>query len=103
MAPSTADAPWRSRAGLFLVDHQGDGGSSRQPSGAVPAEPAAPARGLREPANLARAREPRPVAVETGPLTRHSGAPVADTLVGDAEAAPSGAVARESAGSRLCE
>ena len=102
MAPSMANAPWRSRTGPFLVDNQDDGESSQQLGGSVPAEPAAPARGLREPANLAQTREIRTVVIEAGPLTRHGGAAADDTLVGDAEAASSGAVGRDSAGSRLC-
>ena len=100
MAPSMVNALWRSRAGPFLVDHQDDGESSRQLGGAVPAEPAAKARGLREPANLARTREPRLVVIQAGPLTRHGGAAADDTLVGEAEAASSGG--HDPAGFRLC-
>ena len=102
MAPSMANGPWQAQADLFLVDRQDDGESSRQLGGAVPAEPADPPGRLSEPAHLARTREPRPVVIEAGALTRHGGAAAAaHPLVVDAEAAPSGAVGRDSAGSGL--
>ena len=103
MTPSAANAPWRPRAGPFLVDHQHDGESSRQLGDAVPAEPEAPPRRLREPADFTRAREPRRVVTEARPLAGH-GAPIAapsDTLAVDTRTAAIGAVGPDSAGYRL--
>ena len=103
MAPSGANARWRRRGGLFLVDHQHDGETSRQPGDAVPAEPAAPPRRITEPAGFAPTRQHRPVVVDAGPRTRRGGAAAAaGALVVDAEAVPSGAVGRDSAGSLPC-
>ena len=103
MTTSAANAPWRPRAGLFLVDHQHDGESSRQLDDAVPAEPEAPPRRLREPADFTRAREPRRVVTEARPLAGH-GAPIAapsDTLAVNTRTAAIGAVGPDSAGYRL--
>ena len=103
MAPSGANARWRRCGGLFLVDHQHDGETSRQPGDAACAEPAAPPRRITEPAGFAPTRQHRPVVTDAGPRTRRGGAAAAaGALVVDAEAVPSGAVGRGSAGSLPC-
>ena len=103
MAPSGANARWRRRGGLFLVDHQHDSETSQQPGDAACAEPAAPPRTITEPAGFAPTRQHRPVVIDTGPRTRRGGAAAAaGALVVDAEAVPSGAVGLGSAGSLLC-